>query len=175
MSATFCACGIDAPYVPGSQRQLDLTRRERLCQPVDRFELFHRCRVGGVESLWRQVSLSDVDDEEGRVEPALFHLRQVDLRVQILCVVERPRKIARVDIVMGVEGDDPIVNDPCSLQERRIVRLAGWWDALCRRDRDDDRQCQRGSRRLHTRVHRILSKRWMIAQRLRSSDNLPSA
>ena len=87
MSATFLPFRRDARHVGGRQGQLDLVGRDLLGQPMDGVELGDRLLVGLVVARWRELTLADIDDEERGVEAALDHLRQVDLRRQVLRVV----------------------------------------------------------------------------------------
>ena len=90
ISATFLPDFAMRAHVGSGQRQLDLSGRNLLGQVMHRIELRHRLLVGVGVALRRQRALADVDDEEGGVETAFDHLRQVHLRVEPLRVVLRP-------------------------------------------------------------------------------------
>ncbi len=99
--------------------------RDLLREAVNGVELLDRLRVGPVVALGRERPLPDVDDEEGGVETALFHLGKVDLGVEALGVVARLGEVARIDVVVRVERDDALVDAARPLDERRVGRLRG--------------------------------------------------
>ena len=74
-------------------------------------------------AILRQRTLSDVDNEEGRVEAAFLHLGQIHLRVEPLRVVAFGREVAHVDVVVRVERDHPLVNGSRFGDDRRVRRL----------------------------------------------------
>ena len=94
--------------------------RDLLRQVMHRVELRDRLLVGVVVALRRQRPLADIDDEEGGVEAAFDHLRQVDLRLEALRVVLLPREVVGIDVVVGVERDHAIVNGARLLDERLV-------------------------------------------------------
>ena len=78
---------VDPPDVGGGQRQLDLVGRDLFGQQMNGVELRDRLLVGVVVAFWGERALPDIDDEEGRIETARHHLRQVDLVAEVLRVV----------------------------------------------------------------------------------------
>ena len=136
MSATFLPVRGNAAHVGGGERELNLVGRDLLGQSMDGVELLDRLLVGVGVALRRQVTLPDVDDEEGGIEPTLDHLGQVDLRRQVLRVVACRREVVGVDVVVRVESNHPLMNRARPLLElgigRRLPMQAGR-----RRENDD--------------------------------------
>ena len=93
---------------------------------MDGVELLDRRFVGLVVRLGGQLALPDVHDEEGGVEAALLHLRQIDLRIEPLRVVLFAREVLGVDVVVRVERDDALVDGSGFRDERGVspLRLA---------------------------------------------------
>ena len=91
-------------------------------------ELRHGLLVGIVVASRRERPLADIDDEERRIQAAIAHLGQVDLRVEPLRVVFLAREILGFDVVVGIEGDHAIMNRASFLDERSIRRrLRRYW------------------------------------------------
>ena len=115
----FLAALRDADDVGGRQGELDLVRRDLFREAMNGVELGDRRAVGalvsGREASGLRGSLPDVDDEERDVEAAFLHLRQVHLRRQPHGVVAVGREVLRIDVVVGVERDDAVVDGagPC--------------------------------------------------------------
>ncbi len=117
-------CG-NARHIRGGQRKADLFGRNLAGQVLDRVELRHRLLVGAVVTCGRQRALADIDDEEGSVEAAFDHLRQVDLGVEPLGVVLLTREVVRIDVVVGIERDYAIVNRARLLQQGGVGAALG--------------------------------------------------
>ena len=114
--------------VSGRQRKLNLAGRDLLGEPMDRVEFLARLLVGALVAFGSKRPLTDVDDEEGRVETALDHLGQVDLGVQPLRVVPFRGEVGRADVVVRVERDHLVLDRVRFLDEGVFVALV--------RDRD---------------------------------------
>src|SRR5262249_28584622 len=110
----------DAGDVAGRQRERDLVRRDLLGQAVHGVELCHRLAIRILVAGRRQVALADVGEEEGDVQAALRHLRQVHLRRQAQRVVAVGGEVPRVDVVVRFERDDALVD---RARPRNEVRL----------------------------------------------------
>jgi hypothetical protein len=108
---------VDAADIGRGQRELDFVGSDLLGQQVNGVELGHRLFIGAVVAFGRQGSLSDVDNEERGIESALAHLRQVDLIAEVLCVVAFRGEVVGVDVVVGIERDDALMNALCLLDE----------------------------------------------------------
>ena len=92
---------------------------------MDGLELRDRLFVRVIVTLGREWTLTDVDDEEGRVEPALEHLRQVDLIAEVLGVVALGREVRWVDVVVRVERHHALMDCPRPLRQVVIAARPG--------------------------------------------------
>ena len=139
------ALRIDPPHVLSRERQLDLIGRQHFRQAMNRFELLDRLPICVGVTLRSELTLPDINDEEGSVETALLHLRQVDLVAEVLRVVVGKSEVAWIDVVVRVEGDHPIV-DGFRLRHQRRVSGRG-----CRLGRL--RTCENTAERDRNRAH----------------------
>src|SRR5690606_13112393 len=101
---------VDPLDVRGAVCQLDLVRIQLVRHPADRVELRHRLLFRTLVVLGRAFRLADVDDEERRVQPALAHLRQVDLEVPPDAGVHLLGRVVEGDVDVRVEGEDAVVD-----------------------------------------------------------------
>ena len=101
-------------------RDLDPVRIHLLCHPVDRVELDHRVRLRLRVVLRGPLGLAHVDDEERRVEPTLFHLHQIDLPTSPDAGVNLRCGEVERDVVVGIDGQHPVVDAAGSVDERRL-------------------------------------------------------
>ncbi len=99
-------------------------------KPMNRVELRHRLPVGAVKAFRRQRALADVHDHERDIHVAFDHLRQIDLRRQAHGVVAIRREIRRLDIVMSIELEDPVVNELWLWQSAPRRSIAPGWSWL---------------------------------------------
>ena len=90
---------------------------------MDRVKLGNRLVVRVVITFGTQGPLANVNDHEGHIHSAFDHLRQVDLRREAHRVIAIRREVSRIDIIVRVELDYPIVDrssfsDQCSFRLR---------------------------------------------------------
>jgi len=110
----------DAPNIGRRLRELDLLRRNLLGQPVDRVELRDRLPIGVGIAGWRQRPLRHLNHEEGDVETAVAHLRQVRLRHKTTGVVALRCEVRRLEIDVRVDRQYAPVNRARLCYERVI-------------------------------------------------------
>ena len=107
-------------------------------------ELRDRLRVGIRVSLRCQRALAHIDDHPRYVQPAGFHLGKVDLVPKVHGVVALCREVSRANVVVAVEGDNPLVDAAGALDQvglglvRRLTRASGRGD-----ERDEEAELRR--------------------------------
>ncbi len=126
----FFAIGVNAANVRRARCYFNLFRRDRTGESVHGSEFFHCGLVSALvsrrlERVWILTfpGLTDVNDEEQRVEPAVGHVRQVELSCEALRVIALAGQVFGLEIYMGVEDEDAIMDRASSLEQNDF---AGW-------------------------------------------------
>ncbi len=110
-------------HIGRRQRKTDVVRRNLFREAMNRVELRDGLPVCVVKPFRRQRTLADVDDHERDIHVAFHHLRQIDLRGEAHFVVAIRGEVRRLDIVVRVELEDPVVNDFGFGDQCRIIGL----------------------------------------------------
>jgi len=107
------ARGVDQPGLFRGAGQPDPSRGNGVGEPVDGGEFLHGLGVGlGKTGRGEVGRLPHIDDQEHRVQPPGLHLGEVHLGRQAAGVVAVPGEVGRVDVDVGVESHDPVVDGP---------------------------------------------------------------
>src|SRR5436190_3330082 len=114
---------------------------------MNSLEFVDRVCVSSFIAVVRQVALTCVNDHPGHVQTAAEHLTQVDLRRQVLRIVDRCREVRCVDVVMGIERDHVGMDLLCFSNERivgsKLLGVCAQW-----REKNNGREYS-GEERLH--------------------------
>ena len=108
---------MDAANVRRARCYFNSLRCDRTGKSVHGVEFFHCCLVSALVSCRLErvriltfPGLADVNDEEQRVEPAVCHVRQVELSRKALGVITLAGQVFGLEINVGVEDEDAIMD-----------------------------------------------------------------
>ena len=104
------AFAVEAADIGGGEGEAHGVGGDGFGEAVDGVELFDGLLVGEVVGFGGGEALADVDDEESDVHVAVGHFGEIDLGIEALEVVAGGGEVGGVDVVMGIEFQDAIVD-----------------------------------------------------------------